>query len=66
MKAKSFDKAYEELQKIVSQLQNEEMGIDNLSTQLKKATELVAYCQEKLRSIEQDIEKINPTQNSED
>ena len=60
MKAKSFDKAFEELQKIVSQLQSDEMGIDNLSTQLKKATELVGFCKEKLRSVEEDIKKISP------
>jgi exodeoxyribonuclease VII small subunit len=66
MKAKSFDKAFEELQAIVHQLQSEEMGIDNLSTQLKKADELVKFCKEKLRSVEADIQKINPIQNAED
>lgn len=63
MKNKSFDKAYEELRQIVSELQNSEMGIDNLSKQLKKATELVNFCKEKLRNVEQDIEKINPESN---
>ena len=62
MKAKSLDKAFEELQNIVSQLQSDEMGIDNLSNQLKKASELVTFCKEKLRSVEEDIQKISPDQ----
>ena len=56
MKNKSFDKAYAELQKIVSQLQGDDTSIDKLSTQLKKATELVQFCKSKLRNIENELE----------
>jgi len=55
MKGKSFDKAYAELQKIVAQLQNEDTGIDKLSAQIKKATELVRFCKTRLREIDEDI-----------
>jgi len=55
MKNKSFDKAYAELQKIVTQLQDDETSIDKLSTQLKKANELVAFCKSKLRAIDAEI-----------
>ena len=55
----SFDKAHEELQNILHELQNEETSIDKLSDKLKKAKELVAVCKTKLRSIEEEIDSIN-------
>lgn len=57
-KKQSFDKAYEELQSIVEKLQNDDSSIDNLSTQLKKAKELVSFCKTRLREIEEDIDEI--------
>jgi len=54
----SFDKAHEELQAILNELQNEETSIDKLSTKLKKAKELVNLCKSKLQSIEEEIESI--------
>lgn len=58
MKGKSFDKAYSELKKIVDDLQSDEVSIDKLSAQLKKAAELAQFCKEKLREVEEDIERI--------
>ena len=55
----SFDKANEELQNILFELQNEETSIDKLSAKLKRAKELVAICKTKLRNIEEEIEAIN-------
>jgi exodeoxyribonuclease VII small subunit len=59
MKAKKFDAAYTELQKIVEQLQNEEVSIDKLSTQIKKATDLVKFCKTKLRNVEDEIASVS-------
>ncbi len=53
----TYDKAYEELQSIVDRLQSEEISLDNLSKEVKRAAELVKYCKEKLHTIEQDIEE---------
>lgn len=55
----SFDKAHEELQSILHELQNEETSIDKLSDKLKKAKNLVALCKTKLRTIEEEIEDID-------
>lgn len=52
---KGFDKAFEELNRIVHDLQNEESGIDQLSKKLKRARELVRQCRTSLRDIEADI-----------
>lgn len=55
----SFDKAQEELESILSQLQNEDVSIDKLSDKLKRAKELVQICKSKLRTIEEEIASIN-------
>lgn len=57
-KKKGFDQAYEELQKIVASLQDDETGIDSLSSKMKRAKELVEFCRDKLREVEEDIEAI--------
>jgi len=57
-KKKGFDQAYEELQDIVASLQEEDAGIDSLSSKMKRAKELVEFCRDKLREVEEDIEAI--------
>ena len=57
-KKKGFDQAYEELQEIVASLQDDETGIDSLSSKMKRAKELVEFCRDKLREVEEDIEVI--------
>ena len=52
----SYDKAYEELQAIVERIQSDEVSLDTLSEEVKRAAELVKYCKEKLRAIEADID----------
>ena len=56
----TYDAAYAELNKILASIQSDETGLDDLSDKLKKAAELSEYCKTKLRSIEEDIEKISP------
>ena len=57
-KKEGFDQAYEELQEIVASLQDDETGIDSLSSKMKRAKELVEFCRDKLREVEEDIEAI--------
>ena len=57
-KKKGFDQAYEELQDIVAKLQEDDAGIDSLSSKMKRAKELVEFCRDKLREVEEDIEAI--------
>jgi len=55
-KKTTYNKAYEELQAIVEKLQSDEIGLDTLSKEVKRAAELVNICKEKLRTIEKEIE----------
>ncbi len=56
----SYDSAYAELNKILASLQSDEVSLDEISDKLKRAAELSTFCKSKLRSIEEDLEKINP------
>ena len=52
----TYTKAYTELQSIVSKMQNEEIGLDELGKEVKRAAELIKMCKEKLRDVEKEIE----------
>jgi exodeoxyribonuclease VII small subunit len=55
----NFDKAFEELQTIVDDIQSDNTSIESLSQKLKRANELVGFCKSKLREIEDEIEEMN-------
>ena len=58
-KKMTYDSAYQELNHILTNLQSEDTGLDDLSKKLKRAVELSDFCKKQLRCIEEDIEKIN-------
>jgi exodeoxyribonuclease VII small subunit len=53
----SYDAALAELQEIVRNLESDSSGIDQLAEQVKRASELLAFCRAKLRQTETEIEK---------
>jgi len=54
-KSISYKDAFEELNNIAQSLENDELEIDTLAKKIKRANELVKYCKEKLRAIEEDV-----------
>jgi len=54
----SFNKAVEELENILEQIESGELDVDELSGKVKKASELLRLCQAKLRDTEEEIDKI--------
>jgi exodeoxyribonuclease VII small subunit len=54
----SYKEAIEEIENIMYKLENEEIDLDELSKNVKRASELIANCKGKLRSTESEIEKI--------
>ena len=52
----SYESAMKELQEIVSQLQEESIGMDELTEKVKRSAELISFCKEKLRSTKQELE----------
>ena len=57
-KIKSYENAMQELEQIVSNLQEGSTTIDQLGVQVKRAAELMAYCKTKLRDTEATIGEV--------
>lgn len=54
----TYEKAYDELQEIISDIESGEISVDLLSEKVKRAAELIAFCKDKLTSTETDVQKI--------
>ena len=57
-KEPKYEEAYTELQTIVRKMENDELDIDQLSEQLKRAQELIKLCKDKLTKTDEEIKKI--------
>ncbi len=57
-KKHSYAEAFSELQKIVRELEDGEIGVDDLSEKVKRAAELIRICKEKLQHTEEDVQQI--------
>lgn len=54
----TYKSAFEELQSILAKIESGEIEIDELSVQIKRANELVTFCKNSLRDIENEIKLI--------
>lgn len=54
----TFTTAKKELENIVKDIQSGEMDVDVLTEKVKRASELIAYCKEKLTKTEKELQKI--------
>ncbi|HCC70065.1 MAG TPA: exodeoxyribonuclease VII small subunit [Bacteroidales bacterium] len=54
----TFNRAVEELEKILEQIESGEMDVDELTGKVKHASDLLRLCQSKLRETEEEIDKI--------
>lgn len=54
----TYTEAYEALLTIVNELEQGEISIDELSEKVKRASELIAICKEKLQATELDVQAI--------
>ena len=55
---KSYEAAMEELEEILRSLESNELKIDDLAKNARRATELVEYCKNKLRTTSEELNKI--------
>ena len=58
MKIENYQQALQELQAIVAKIEANEVNIDELSIQMKRAATLIEYCQKKLRGTEVEMEQL--------
>lgn len=53
-----YEEAVAQLEEIVDKMENDELDIDQLSDQLKRAKELVELCKDKLTKTDEEIKKL--------
>ncbi len=56
-KEQTYGEAMKELQTIMTAVENEELDIDVLMEKVKKATELIKVCKNKLTTVNEEIQK---------
>jgi len=62
----NYSQAYQELQTIVSEIENDDISLDDLSEKVKRASILIRICREKLTSTESEVNEILKEINPED
>ncbi len=58
---KSYQEAHEELETIVEQVDDRNVDIDVLSEKVKRAHELIAFCQERIDAVRFEVDNIMST-----
>jgi exodeoxyribonuclease VII small subunit len=54
----TYEEAYRELALIAKDIENENVSVDVLAVKVKRASELITFCQTKLKSTEVEVNKI--------
>lgn len=57
-KKPSYQEAFAELERIVREIEQESINVDELADKVKRATLLIHICREKLKSTEEDVRQI--------
>ena len=58
VKKETYSQAMERLEKIVRQIDNNELEIDVLAEKIKEANEIIEFCTEKLTKADREVEKL--------
>jgi len=54
----TYEEAYKELAQIAREIETESVSVDVLAQRVKRASELITFCQAKLKSTEAEVNKI--------
>ena len=54
----TYEAAYKELKQIATEIENESVSVDVLAAKVKRASELITFCQTKLRATELEVTNI--------
>lgn len=57
-KTLKYSEAIEEVEKIIDQIESNELDIDELTEKIRRASELLKFCKEKLHFTEEEVQKI--------
>lgn len=54
----NYKEAFAELSRIAKEIESETVSVDELAKKVKRASELIEFCQNRLRSTETEVNKI--------
>jgi exodeoxyribonuclease VII small subunit len=54
----TYTKAFDELQQIVEEMENSQINVDDLDVKIKRASELLKICRDKLYKTEKSVQKV--------
>ncbi|SDL78471.1 Exodeoxyribonuclease VII small subunit [Pedobacter sp. ok626] len=54
----TYESAYKELAEIAQEIETEAVSVDVLAEKVKRASDLIEFCQTKLRATETEVNKI--------
>ncbi|MNK05905.1 exodeoxyribonuclease VII small subunit [compost metagenome] len=54
----TYESAYKELTEIAQEIETEAVSVDVLAEKVKRASDLIEFCQTKLRATETEVNKI--------
>ena len=61
-----YNEAVREVEAILEKLNNEELDVDKLAEEVKRAAELIGLCREKLRRAEEEVAKVIKKEGTEE
>ena len=53
----TYQEAYEQLTSLVDEIENDAVPLDELPGRIRQATELIAFCQQRLRAVDDDYQQ---------
>lgn len=65
-KTLTYQQAYDELSQIAKEIESETISVDVLADKVKRASELVTFCQAKLKATEAEVNNIIGQMEQED
>ena len=51
----TYNEAYAQLEKLITQLEDDSIQLDTLAEKVNQANELIGYCEKRLRAIQADV-----------
>ena len=58
-KEMTFNKAFETLEKLVDEIEEDNIQIDKLASKVAEANQLIAFCETQLRTIIDEVDQAN-------
>ncbi len=55
----TYNTAYSKLEKLVEEIESESIQLDTLAEKVTQANDLIKFCEEKLRTIEKEVEEVS-------